>query len=346
VSINRSATPFVALVITVVAAVVSTQCGGSNSPAAASTTLAMSGVSFTSASVVAGGSGQGTVSLTGAALTGGASISLSSSNTAVATVPASVMVPAGSTSATFNVAAVGAGTATITASLTGSTNQSATLTVTAGSKVSSILLGLSSVVGGRSVNGTAVLTAAAPPGGAVVELSTNGPVSVPSSITVAAGSASATFTIQTRAVDDTTPGTISGAYGGASASAVLSVTSPTVATASFGVAGPTESDTCTLADNGLTLNCTFNGTSSTAPGNIVAWDWSYTIATTVTQTTSGPVLTRPAISCSFLPPPPLPAGTTSFPLTVKLTIHDDEGHVSAQVTNPSARLLPQGACGF
>src|SRR3989442_2759423 len=43
-----------------------------------------------------------------------------------------------------------------------------------------------------------------------------------------------------------------------SASAVLPVTRPTVATANFGISGPTETETCTMTNNGNTLNCTFN----------------------------------------------------------------------------------------
>ena len=42
-------------------------------------------------------------------------------------------------------------------------------------------------------------------------------------------------------------------------------------------------------------------------GAIIAWDWTVRMATTLTQTTSGPKLTMPSITCSLLPPPPLPA---------------------------------------
>src|SRR5205085_11777575 len=125
----------------------------------------------------------------------------------------------------------------------------------------------------------------------------------------------------------------------------ISVTRPTVATARFGVSGPSETETCTLTNNGTTLDCTFNGSTSSAPGNIVAWDWSWGVATTFTQTTTGPVLTMPAINCSLLPPPPLPPGEPWFTMTVTLTIRDDLGNV-AQATDSGARLIPQGACGY
>ena len=126
----------------------------------------------------------------------------------------------------------------------------------------------------------------------------------------------------------------------------LSITLPSVATASFGVTGPTESDTCTLTNGGQTLNCTFNGSTSSAPGTIVAWDWSYTIGTTLSQTTSGAVLTQPAVTCNWLPSPPFAAGATWLPLTVTLVVHDSLGNVSAMAVNSGARLFPNGACGF
>jgi hypothetical protein len=188
--------------------------------------------------------------------------------------------------------------------------------------------------------------AAAPAGGALVSLSGGDPVTVPASVTVPAGSTNATFTISTRAVGGTIPATIGGSYGGVSASARLSVTRPTVATASFGVTGPTETDTCTLTSDGGTLNCTFDGHTSTAPGTITTWDWSWSVATTFKQTTSGPVLTMPAVNCNLLPPPPLPPGNPWFTLIVKLKISDNLRNVSPEVVNPGVRLLPQGACGF
>src|SRR5215218_8061282 len=63
----------------------------------------LSTLSLSPTTVVGGNSATGTVTLTSAAPSGGFTVSLSSNNTAAATVPASVTVPAGSTSATFAV---------------------------------------------------------------------------------------------------------------------------------------------------------------------------------------------------------------------------------------------------
>jgi len=329
-----------------IALVLVTRCGSSPT---APTTASVSGVVLSVTSVAVGGSEQGTVNLSAAASTNGASISLTSSAPAVATVQTAIMIPAGSSSATFNVAAVATGTATITASLNGSSRQSAMFTVTASpvAVVSILAMRLSalSVVGGNSVTGTVILSAGAPAGGAVVSLAGVDPLTVPPSVTVVAGLLSATFPISTRAVDSTLSGRVTGSYGGTSAFATLSVTHSAVATAIFGVSGPTESDTCTLTNSGNTLNCTFNGSTSTAPGTIIAWDWTYGVAATLAQTTAGPTLTMPAFSCSLLPPPPFPPGNQNFTMIVTLRIHDSLGNV-ASATNSGVRLLPQGTCGF
>ena len=160
------------------------------------------------------------------------------------------------------------------------------------------------------------------------------------------GVTSASFNVATRTVGGTISGTVTGSYGGGSASATLSVGPPTVATAKFGVTGPSESETCTMASSGTTLNCTFDGSTSTAPGPITAWDWTYSVSASFAQTTSSPVLTNPTIDCSLMPPPPLPAGNPWFTMTVTLKVHDSLGNVSAVATNNGVRLLPQGACGF
>jgi hypothetical protein len=70
-------------------------------PQTAAPAAALSAVSVNPTSVTGGTSSQGTVTLTSAAPVGGFAASLSSSNTAAATVPASVSVAQGATSATF-----------------------------------------------------------------------------------------------------------------------------------------------------------------------------------------------------------------------------------------------------
>ena len=92
--------------------------------------------------------------------------------------------------------------------------------------LSAITLSPTSVVGSASAQGTATLTSAAPAGGAVVSLSSSNTAaaSVPTGVTVPAGATSATFTVSTPAVTASTSSTISGSFGGATRSAVLTVT--------------------------------------------------------------------------------------------------------------------------
>lgn len=319
---------------------------GSNSPT--SPTVSVSSVSLNGTSVVAGSQVQGTITLSSAAPVGGVIVALSSSNSAVAAVPTTVTIPAGGSSGTIQVTAVTPGTVTITASLSGTSTQSSTLTVTAVTIVSSLSLSASTVVGGNPVSATVTLSAPAPTSGVLVSLSGGDPLNVATSVTVPAGSSSATFSITTRIVVATMSATVTATYNGVSVLATLSVTPvppPMQAIASFGVTGPSETETCVLTNGGNTINCTFNGSTSTAPGTIVGWEWTYGVAKAFTQTTAGPVLTMPTADCTIIPAA-LPPGTTWFSMSVKLVVRDNLGNVSEPSIHTGTRLFPQGVCGF
>ena len=93
--------------------------------------VSVSALSLSPGTVTGGATSTATVTLSGAAPSAGAPVSLGSSNTAVATVPASVTVPAGATSATFTVTSspvTAPGSATISAVYEGTT-RTAVLTV-------------------------------------------------------------------------------------------------------------------------------------------------------------------------------------------------------------------------
>jgi hypothetical protein len=144
-------------------------------PKAAPSQAVLSGIALNPSNVVGGDPSQGTATLTGPAPAGGLQVTLSSSNTGVATVPASVTVAAGATSAAFTVATspvnqstsvtitgVGGGV-TRTASLTVTPpGQNAMLTVTAigrsGERVSSSPAGINVPVGGSGSAAFAVGT--------------------------------------------------------------------------------------------------------------------------------------------------------------------------------------------
>jgi hypothetical protein len=288
-----------------------------SSSAPASVTL--SSLSLNPTSVTGGNSSTGTVTLSGAAPSGGAVVTLSSSNTAVARVPASVTVAAGATSASFTVStiAVTASTAvSISATYSGAT-RSASLTVTPAppppATLSSLTLNPTSVVGGvQSSTGTVTLTGPASSGGAQVAISSsNATVAhVPSSVTVAAGATSASFTVSTSPVSAPTAVTISAVYSGVTRSASLTVKSPPLPTLSSlslnpsSVVGGVQSSTGTVTlsapapAGGAIVALSSSNAAARVPGSVTvpagATSASFTINTSIVL-----ISTSSTISASY-----------------------------------------------
>ena len=157
---------------------------------------------------------------------------LTSSNPAVASVPASVAVSAGMTSVNFQITTgtVNAPTAVTISATGGGVTRSATLTVNPNGAtaplLSSFTVSPTSVSGGTSATGTVRLSSAAPAGGTVVSLGSNlpGSASVPPSVTVSAGATSATFPITTFAGSGTTTVQLNASVSSAFLFASLTVT--------------------------------------------------------------------------------------------------------------------------
>jgi hypothetical protein len=185
-------------------------------------------LSLSLGSVTGGSAVTGTVMLDGPAPAGGAIVQLSD-NSAATSVPASVTVPAGSTSANFSVgtSAVAVSTSVSISASYGGGTQNVSLTVLPAVLVS-LTLNPSSVVGspllGNST-GTVTLNGPAPASGAVVTLSDNsGACSAPATVAIAPGATSGTFTVRTSIVLISTTCTVTGTYQGASRSANLEIT--------------------------------------------------------------------------------------------------------------------------
>jgi Concanavalin A-like lectin/glucanases superfamily/FG-GAP-like repeat/Putative Ig domain/Abnormal spindle-like microcephaly-assoc'd, ASPM-SPD-2-Hydin/Protein of unknown function (DUF1573) len=156
-------------------------------------------------------------------------VTLSSSNTAAATVPATVTVAAGATSANFTVTSqtvAAVSTANISATLNGGT-QSTVLTVTPRAGVASLTLNSTTVLGGAA-NAVATVTLNAPAAGTAAQRtvtlssSATSAASVPASVTVAAGATTATFTVTSHPVSAVTNAVITATLNG-SATATLTV---------------------------------------------------------------------------------------------------------------------------
>ena len=185
-------------------------------------------VSF-SGNIPGGNPATGTVTLRAAAPGGGAVVALSSSNTSRLTVPPSVTVPGGHTSATFTAetAPVTETTGvTVSAAYDGAT-VSTTAFLVVSRAIASLTLDPGTVVGGTSSTATVTLRAAAPGGGAVVVLASSNSVlaTVPNSVLVPGGQTSATFTVNTGGVTATSSVIISGTYEEVTKSATLTLTS-------------------------------------------------------------------------------------------------------------------------
>jgi hypothetical protein len=144
--------------------------------------------------------------------------------------------------------------------------------------LSSMAISPSSIVGGNNVTGTIQLSSAAPSGGATVALTGSGPISAPSSATVAAGATSANFTIATSGVSGSTAASVTGTYAGASKSANLTVTAAALVTLSV---NPTAVNGGSTATGTVTLNG-----KAPAGGAVVALSSSNTAAATVPSSVS------------------------------------------------------------
>lgn len=194
-------------------------------------------VSVGPSSVQGGSTASTTVTLTASAPPGGAVVSFSSSNTAVATVPATLTVPEGVNSrVVVQFVSTSPVTATTTAVISGTYNgitRTATLTVTAppppqpGGALESITLSPSTVqTGTTGSSATLTFTALTPTGGATVSLASSNTsiATVPATVTVPANSSTGAFQVAINASAVGTA-TISATYGGVTRSVLLTVTS-------------------------------------------------------------------------------------------------------------------------
>jgi hypothetical protein len=186
---------------------------------------ALSSVSVHPSTITGGHSVTGTVSLTAPAPVGGVSVALGGAPSAI-NVPASVVVPATQSSASFAISTTPVGTTTvgsISASYHGVV-QSTAVTVTPPA-LTSLRISPSTVVGGTTVTGTVTLSAPAPAGGALATLQSAKPAMAtpPASVTIPAGTTSTTFAITTVKPGKNTTVTFTASYAGISKTASLTV---------------------------------------------------------------------------------------------------------------------------
>lgn len=164
--------------------------------------VTLSQFSLTPATVDAGAKSEGAVRLAAPAPPSGVAVRLSSSD-GVAVVPASIMVPAGTLSATFTITTrlVAADTTATISVLVGADKRDAVLRVMAPIPRPPTLLSLelepSVLRGGQSAQGTIRLTGPALAPMTVTVRSSNPLATPPLTVTVLTGASSATFTVTT-----------------------------------------------------------------------------------------------------------------------------------------------------
>jgi thermitase len=182
-------------------------------------------VAVSPAAITGGQSATLTVRLTMPAPAGGVQVSLQS-NAPQASLPASVIVPAGQSSVSVQVATHPVAQrvhATLTAALNGS-QASTTLTISPPAPIS-LTLSPSTVAGGSSATASVLLNGSAPPGGLWLRVSHNNPnrVWTPSQVYVPAGMRSVRFTVYTYRGRGVASVQITVATDGGSRSAILTV---------------------------------------------------------------------------------------------------------------------------
>ena len=330
-------------------------------------------LSLASASVAGGVNTTATVTLADIAGPGGVVVNLASSNTGAATVPATVVVPSGTKSASFAVttAAVAATTTSSLSASTGVSSQAATLTVTGGPtgpSLSSVSLNPTSVAGGTSSTGTVTLSAAAPAGGLVVTLaSSSASATVPASVTVAAGQTTATFTVTTTAVAANATATITGTLSGASQTASLTITAASLTSVTLNptsvAGGVSSTGTVTLSSaapaGGRVVTLASSSASATVPASVTvaagATTATFTVTTTavaantastITATLSGVSqsaslgITAPVLSTVALNPTSVTGGTASTGTVTLSSAAPAGGLVVTLASNNAAATVP------
>ncbi|HEY3780046.1 MAG TPA: hypothetical protein VGL56_03105 [Fimbriimonadaceae bacterium] len=186
---------------------------------------AVSNFTLSTASAPGGSMVYGTVTLCGVAKTGGQAVAITGNNSNLM-LPASVTVPAGKASLTFEVGSLGvsANTATTITATTEGISKTVALTLTPSSETSIALLH-TSVVGGNNSAITVYLTGKAPAGGFKVTLSSNNAnAAVIGSITIPAQATSGSAAITTKAVTSTQTVTITATAGAVTKTATLTIT--------------------------------------------------------------------------------------------------------------------------
>ncbi len=218
----------------------------------------VSGVTINPTTIASGGTAQVTVTLTGAAPSGGATITLASrNNTAFPVIDFNIAAGQTSGSAGFGSGTVATATlVTVTAAYNGSSKQ-ATLTVNPLPTVSGLTINPTTVASGGTAQVTVTLSGPAPSTGAYINLTSNNNSAFPViGFNVEAGQTSGSAGFGAGTVATSTLVTVTAAYNGSSEQAQIIVNPPTKTTPTVVVTPSSSSITTT---QGLTVTIAVSG---------------------------------------------------------------------------------------
>jgi hypothetical protein len=251
---------------------------------------ALSALNITPATIAGGNYLTGTVTLTSSAPAGGTSVALFSSSSTIASVPVSVLVPAGAASVSFLVTTypqTSSSIAGISATLNGESLRIPVTVTTAGASpvtLSKLVVTPTTAAGGSPLTGTVTLSGPAPAGGTLVALSSSNiaAAATPLSVNVPANASTATFTVTTFTQTSNATAVINASLEGVTDSVTVTITSGAVAPAI--TAQPSSRTVCVPA------SVTFTAAASGIPTPTAQWQVSgdgvkWTNETGVTSTT-------------------------------------------------------------
>ena len=216
---------------------------------------------------------------------------------------------------------------------------------------SSLSLSPQTIQGQGQPQATVTLASAAPASGALVTLTSDNPtvVKVPASVTVAAGSRSAVFMVDTATVVVATTARITATYNGTAMSATLTVTPPGLV-ASFVVRSRSRgTGACVADENSQLLDCVFDGSAS--QGFISTYLWTYTMGSRTQQQTSSPpnaAVSPQGTGCDLYQQGTGgdgPNGDRYLKMEATLQVRDSAGVVS-DVVRQQVKVYPNHQCGF
>ena len=207
----------------------------------------------------------------------------------------------------------------------------------------SLVVNPGSVEGQNTPTATVTLTAAAPAGGLVVTLQSGNPdiAKVPSTVTVAGGATTATFSVDTSTVPAERQVTIQATYDNVTKSFVLTVRPPALV-ARFNVSSGTRgSNACEITNGAGAIDCRLDASSS--GGFIARYLWTLTVGTHDSTFPTDVAVYTPGTDCTHLTGGTQDNGTIT--LSVRLQVEDRSGNTST--TSPvGVTLHTRGFCGY